>query len=168
MTRAAPLGRFTLLFPLWTLLAAALGLPCLWVFTWLQGPLIVLALALVMLGMGLELADYQRVLRPPGPPALGVAAQFLVMPALAALVAALLRLPPPLAVGLILVGCCPGGTASNVVTLIARADMPHSVVMTTLCTLAAVLLTGLLAGRYLTVDGWMCCSWCCCRWPWGR
>lgn len=159
MTRAAPLERFTLLFPLWTLLAAALALPSPWLFTWLQGPLIVLALALVMLGMGLELelADFQRVLRHPGPPALGVAAQFLVMPALAALVAALLRLPPPLAVGLILVGCCPGGTASNVVTLIARADVALSVVMTTLSTLAAVLLTplltGLLAGRYVPVDG---------------
>lgn len=160
MSRTAALERFTLLFPLWTLLAAALALPFPWLFTWLKGPLIVLALAVVMLGMGLELelADFQRVLRRPGPPALGVAAQFLVMPALAALVAALLRLPPPLAVGLILVGCCPGGTASNVVTLIARADVALSVVMTTFSTLAAVLLTplltGLLAGRYVPVDGW--------------
>jgi BASS family bile acid:Na+ symporter len=160
VNRAAVLERFTLLFPLWTLLAAALALLFPWLFTWMQGPLIVLALALVMLGMGLELelADFQRVLRRPGPPALGVAAQYLVMPALAALVAVLLRLSPPLAVGLILVGCCPGGTASNVVTLIARADVALSVVMTTLSTLAAVLLTpmltGLLAGRYVPVDGW--------------
>jgi BASS family bile acid:Na+ symporter len=73
-------------------------------------------------------------------------------------VAWLLRLEPPLAVGLILVGCCPGGTASNVVSLIARADVALSVVMTTCSTLAAVLLTplltGLLAGRYVPVDGW--------------
>ena len=154
------LERFTLLFPLWTLLAATLALHWPWLFSWLQGPLIVLALALVMLGMGLELewADFRRVLRRPGPPALGVAAQYLVMPGLAALVAAILRMPPPLAVGLILVGCCPGGTASNVVTLIARADVALSVVMTTASTLAAVvltpLLTGLLAGRYVPVDGW--------------
>ncbi len=160
MSRTAALERFTLLFPLWTLLAAALALPCPWLFTWLRGPLIVLALAVVMLGMGLELelADFRRVLRRPGPPALGVAAQFLVMPVLAALVAVLLRLPPSLAVGLILVGCCPGGTASNVVTLIARANVALSVVMTTFSTLAAVLLTplltGLLAGRYVPVDGW--------------
>ena len=159
-TCTAVLERFTLLFPLWTVLAAALAMPFPWLFSWLQGPLIVLALAVVMLGMGLELelVDFQRVLRRPGPPALGVAAQFLVMPALAALVAALLRMPPPLAVGLILVGCCPGGTASNVVTLIARADVALSVVMTTASTLAAVLLTplltGLLAGRYVPVDGW--------------
>jgi bile acid:Na+ symporter, BASS family len=154
------LERITLLFPLWTLLAAALALPFPWLFTWLQGPWIVWALAVVMLGMGieLELADFRRVLGRPAPPALGVAAQFLVMPALSALVAVLLRLPPPLAVGLILVGCCPGGTASNVVTLIARADVALSLVMTTLSTLAAVLftpaLTGLFAGRYVPVDGW--------------
>jgi len=56
------------------------------------------------------------------------------------------------------VGCCPGGTASNVVTLIARADVALSVVMTTASTLLAVVLTpaltGLLAGRYVPVDGW--------------
>lgn len=154
------LERFTLLFPLWTLLASLAALPFPWMFTWLQGPLIVVALAVVMLGMGLELelADFRRVLRRPGPPALGVAAQYLVMPGLAALVAALLGLQPPLAVGLILVGCCPGGTASNVVTLIARADVALSVVMTTASTLAAVVLTpvltGWLAGRYVPVDGW--------------
>ena len=55
-------------------------------------------------------------------------------------------------------GCCPGGTVSNVVTLIARADVALSVMMATLSTLAAVLLipplSGLLAGRYVPVDGW--------------
>ena len=156
----AVLERFPLLFPLWTLLGVLLALPFPGLFTWLQGPLIVLALGLIMLGMGLELqlADFRRVLRRPGPAALGVLAQFAVMPTLAALVAWLLRLEPPLAVGLILVGCCPGGTASNVVSLIARADVALSVVMTTCSTLAAVLLTplltGLLAGRYVPVDGW--------------
>ncbi|MCP9928459.1 bile acid:sodium symporter family protein [Cyanobium sp. CH-040] len=154
------LERFTLLFPVWTVVGVALALPFPWLFTWLQGPLIVLALALVMLGMGLELqaADFRRVLLRPRPAALGVFAQFAVMPALAAALAWALRLEPPLAVGLILVGCCPGGTASNVVTLIARADVALSVVMTTASTLAAVLLTpaltGLLAGRYVPVDGW--------------
>lgn len=154
------LERFTLLFPLWTLLAAALALPCPWLFTWLHGSRIVIALGVIMLGMGLELrwADFQRVLRRPAAAALGVALQFLVMPALSAMVAWALRLPPALAVGLILVGCCPGGTASNVVSLIAGADVALSVVMTTVSTLAAVvltpLLTGLLAGRYVPVDGW--------------
>ena len=78
---------------------------------------------------------------------------------LAAAIAALLRLPAPLAVGLILVGCCPGGTASNVVAMIARADVALSVVMTSLSTLAAVVLTPrlteLLASQYVPVDGWL-------------
>jgi len=137
------LERFTLLFPLWTLLGVVLALPFPWLFTWLQGPLIVLALGVIMLGMGLELqpADFRRVLRRPRPVALGVIGQFSVMPLLAAALAWGLGLEPPLAVGLILVGCCPGGTASNVVTLIARADVALSVVMTTASTLLAVVLT---------------------------
>jgi BASS family bile acid:Na+ symporter len=90
---------------------------------------------------------------------LGVAAQFLVMPSLAAAIAVLLQLPAPLAVGLILVGCCPGGTASNVVTLIAKGDVALSVVMTSISTMAAVVLTPrlteLLASQYVPVDGWL-------------
>jgi len=115
----------------------------------------------IMLGMGLGLSpdDFLRVGRQPRPALVGVIAQFAVMPALAAAIAALLRLPAPLAVGLILVGCCPGGTASNVVALIARADVALSVVMTSLSTLAAVLftprLTEWLASQYVPVNGWL-------------
>ncbi|WP_231598009.1 bile acid:sodium symporter family protein [Synechococcus sp. CBW1002] len=154
------LERFTLLFPVWTLAAALLSLPFPQLFTWLKGPAIVWALAVIMLGMGLglQLADFRRVLARPAAAGLGVLSQYLVMPSLAALVAWGLRLEPALAVGLILVGCCPGGTASNVVTLIGRGDVALSVVMTTLSTLLAVgltpLLTSLLAGRYVPVDGW--------------
>ncbi|MFO8237002.1 MAG: hypothetical protein R6U00_01860 [Prochlorococcaceae cyanobacterium] len=102
----AVLERFTVLFPLWTVAGVLLALPFPWLFTWMQGPLIVLALALVMLGMGLELqaADFRRVLGHPRPAALGVIAQFAVMPAVAAAVASTLQLEPPLAVGLILLG----------------------------------------------------------------
>ena len=122
---------------------------------------ITLGLGVIMLGMGLGLSpdDFLRVGRQPRPALVGVIAQFAVMPALAAAIAALLRLPAPLAVGLILVGCCPGGTASNVVALIARADVALSVVMTSLSTLAAVLftprLTELLASQYVPVNGWL-------------
>ena len=157
---ARALEHFTLLFPLWTLLAAVLSLLQPDWFSWVSGPVIVWSLALIMLGMGLGLApsDFRRVLVAPRPVLLGVVCQFVVMPLLAALVAWVLGLAPPLAVGLILVGCCPGGTASNVVALIARADIALSVVMTSLSTLLAVvltpLLTGLLAGRYVPVDGW--------------
>jgi BASS family bile acid:Na+ symporter len=86
----------------------------------------------------------------------GVVGQFLIMPAAGWLIATSLGLPTPFAVGLILVACCPGGTASNVVSFIARADVALSVVMTTVSTLAAVLLTPLLtqalAGRLVEVD----------------
>lgn len=152
--------RFTLLFPLWTLLGAGLSMFVPGLFIWFSGPWIEYGLGLIMLGMGLGLrpADFMFVFKRPRPAVLGVFAQFLVMPGLAALIAMALRLDPALAVGLILVGCCPGGTASNVVALIARADVALSVVMTTFSTLAAVILTPLLtswlAGRYVPVDGW--------------
>ena len=154
------LERFTLFFPLWTLLAALLSRLQPDLFTWVAGPVIVWSLALIMLGMGLGLSpvDFRRALLPPRAALIGVGAQFLVMPSLAALLAWGLKLEPPLAVGLILVGCCPGGTASNVVALIARADVALSVVMTSLSTLFAVVVTPLLAsalaGRYVPVDGW--------------
>ena len=155
------LERFTTLFPLWTLLGSLLALVHPPLFSWFRGPLITIGLGLIMLGMGLGLAprDFLRVSRQPRAVSLGVIAQFVVMPSLAAAIAVILRLPAPLAVGLILVGCCPGGTASNVVTLIAKGDVALSVVMTSVSTVAAVVLTPrlteLLASQYVPVDGWL-------------
>ena len=155
------LERFTTLFPLWTLLGSLLALVHPPLFGWFRGPLITIGLGLIMLGMGLGLAprDFLRVSRQPRTVSLGVIAQFVVMPSLAAAIAVILRLPAPLAVGLILVGCCPGGTASNVVTLIAKGDVALSVVMTSVSTVAAVVLTPrlteLLASQYVPVDGWL-------------
>lgn len=96
-----------------------------------------------MLGMGLTLegADFARVARRKRLVALGVTLQYVVMPAMGWTIARLLDLPPPFAVGLILVSCCPGGTASNVVTFLARADVPLSVTMTAISTLLAALMT---------------------------
>ena len=99
-----------------------------------------------------------RVATRPATVAAGFVAQFLIMPTAGWLVATLCGLETPFAVGLILVACCPGGTASNVVTYIARADVALSVLMTTCTTLGAViltpLLTKLLAGRLVEVDAW--------------
>ena len=147
-------------FPLWVLafsLNALIHPP--W-FTWFAGPLIVGALAVIMLGMGLTLTfeDFRRMARNPRPVAFGFCAQFLVMPALGWSIATMLRLDTPFAVGLILVSCCPGGTASNLVAFLARGDVALSVVMTTCTTIAAVimtpLLTHLLAGQLVQVDAW--------------
>ena len=129
-------------------------------FTWFSGPWITWALAFIMLGMGitLEVGAFKAVGQMPRAVATGFFAQFLVMPTAGWVVARALGLPPDLAVGLMLVACCPGGTASNVVAFIAKANVALSVVMTFCSTLAAVVMTPLLtqwlAGAWLPVDGW--------------
>ncbi|MEI6239421.1 MAG: bile acid:sodium symporter family protein [Planctomycetia bacterium] len=147
-------------FPLWVLAACGLALVQPACFTWFRGEAIVVGLAVIMLGMGITLSvdDFARVATRPATVAAGFVAQFLIMPTAGWLVATLFDLETPFAVGLILVACCPGGTASNVVTYIARADVALSVLMTTCTTLGAVvltpLLTKLLAGRLVEVDAW--------------
>ncbi|WP_307932246.1 bile acid:sodium symporter family protein [Nitrosomonas sp. sh817] len=156
------LQKLTLLFPLWMILICATALiwPAWWTFT-NQGVIVVLILGFVMLCMGLTLTinDFRGVVRMPRAVAIGFAAQFSIMPLLAWGIAYLLELPDYFAVGLILVGCCPGGTASNLVSYIAKADVALSVVMTVCSTLAAVVLTPLLtqlfAGALVPVDTWM-------------
>lgn len=115
-------------------------------------------LGVVMFGMGLTLTgqDFVRVFKKPLYVAVGVAAQFTIMPLLALLLAVSFRLPQELAAGVILLGCCPGGTASNVITYLAKGDVPLSVTMTSVSTVLAPLLTPLLililAGSWLPVD----------------
>uniref|UniRef100_A0A7N0RHN0 Uncharacterized protein n=1 Tax=Kalanchoe fedtschenkoi TaxID=63787 RepID=A0A7N0RHN0_KALFE len=118
-----------------------------------------LAVGFIMFAMGLtlELRDLLELLmQRPLSILFGCAAQYTIMPVLGMLISKSLGLSPPLAVGLILLACCPGGTASNVVTLIAQGDVPLSIVMTTCTTLAAVLLTPVLvkvlAGTFVPVD----------------
>jgi BASS family bile acid:Na+ symporter len=122
--------------------------------------LIQLGLGLIMFGMGITLsfADFRAVLKVPWTVGVGVICQFLIMPLLGFALANLFSLETGLAVGLILVSCCPGGTASNVVTYLARANLPLSVLMTMCSTLAAVvmtpMLTGWLAGKFVEIDRW--------------
>lgn len=152
------LGLATNLFPVWVLLGGGAALMRPELFTWFSGSAIVWGLAVVMLGMGVTLSvdDFRGALRTPGLVALGFVAQFTIMPLAGWSVARALALDPPLAAGLILVACCPGGTASNVVTYLARANVPLSILMTTCSTLGAVvmtpLLTAWLAGAYVPVD----------------
>lgn len=146
------------LFPVWVVAGSALALLYPPAFTWFSGRLIVWGLAVIMLGMGLTLsaAEFRAVFEQPRSVGLGVAAQFGIMPLAGWSIATALRLPEPVAVGLILVACCPGGTASNVVSYIAHANVALSVVMTTCSTLAAVvltpLLTAVLAGSYVPIE----------------
>ncbi len=103
-------------------------------------------LGVVMFGMGLALRgrDFALVLRRPRDVAIGVAAQFFCMPLLALVVSKALRLPDEVALGVVLVGACPGGTASNVIAYLAHGDVALSVTMTACSTLLAPLVTPLV------------------------
>lgn len=146
-------------FPLWIILG------CLWAWfqpsawTWFK-PYIEPGLCVIMLGMGLTLrfSDFAKVARQPRSIVIGVAAQFLIMPITAWAIARAFHLEAGLAIGLILVGCCPGGTASNVICHLARANVPLSVLLTltstTVAIIATPMLTHWLAGAWLPVDAW--------------
>jgi BASS family bile acid:Na+ symporter len=120
--------------------------------------LISILLGVVMFGMGLatRLDDFKVVFRRPRDIAIGCTAQFTIMPALAWTLARLFGLDEATTVGVILVGCCPGGTASNVITYLAKGDLALSVGMTGVSTLLAPLLTPaltwLLAGKTVDVN----------------
>jgi BASS family bile acid:Na+ symporter len=143
------MDRVTLLFPFWALLASAAA------FLYPSGfvplkPAILPLLSMVMFGMGvtLTLNEFGEVLRRPRLVGLGVLLQFGVMPLAAWIIGQALGLPPALLVGLILVGTCPGGTASNVICYLARGDLALSITLTAISTLLAVLLTPALTWLY--------------------
>ncbi len=112
-------------------------------------------LGLVMFGMGLTLSfnDFKLVFQSPRDVLIGIAAQFLIMPSIAYGLCIAFDLPPEIAVGVILVGCCPGGTASNVMTFLARGDVALSVTITSCTTLLAPLVTPALI--YLFANQWI-------------
>ncbi|NDY43152.1 bile acid:sodium symporter family protein [Dissulfurirhabdus thermomarina] len=144
-------------FVLWVLLASAAAVRFPGAFTGIR-PWIAPLLGLIMFGMGmtLEAEAFRRALRSPVPLALGVVLQFLVMPLAGFGIAAGFRLPPQISAGLVLVGACPGGTASNVMVYLSRGNVALSIAMTTCSTLLAPLvtpwLTLLYARRWLPVD----------------
>ena len=115
-------------------------------------------LGVVMFGMGLtlNLQDFKVVFSRPKDVVTGCVAQFTIMPLLAWVLSKLFHLDEALALGVVLVGCCPGGTASNVITYLAKGDLALSVGMTGVSTLMAPiltpLLTWLLAGKSVNVD----------------
>jgi BASS family bile acid:Na+ symporter len=147
----------THLFVVWVLLAA--GAAFVWPqgFRWFAGYSNI-GLGVIMFGMGATLkpSDFKRVADKPYAVGVGVLAQFIIMPVIAVILAKILRLPAPLAAGLILVGSCPGGTASNVLAYLARGDVALSVTLTSVSTVCSVVATPYLmqwlAGQYLPVD----------------
>ena len=124
--------------------------------TWWINPM----LGLIMFGMGLTLnvSDFKVVFSRPKDVLMGCLAQFTIMPLMAWVLTKVFQLPEELALGVILVGCCPGGTASNVITYLAKGDLALSVGMTACSTLLAPLmtpfLTWLMAGTFVDVDAW--------------
>jgi BASS family bile acid:Na+ symporter len=145
-------------FIIWVLLFTALAMLFPGGFTWI-GPYISILLGIIMFGMGLTLSveDFKAVFKQPFAVFVGVAAQYIIMPGIAYLLAVGLNLPPELAVGVILVGCCPGGTASNVMTYLAKGNIALSLAVSAVATLVSPILTPvliyLLASQWLPVDG---------------
>src|SRR5699024_787019 len=116
---------FVNLYPVWIIGSSVLGYLYPPAFQWFSGNWMVGALALVMLGMGITLHvdDFKAIVKMPKVVMMGAALQYTVMPLSAYAIGKLLQLDPALAVGLIIVGCCPGGTASNVITYLARGNL---------------------------------------------
>ncbi|WP_447505389.1 bile acid:sodium symporter family protein [Acinetobacter pittii] len=144
-------------FALWVIVFAVLALWQPELFVWLKA-YIPWILGIIMLGMGMTMTvdDFKGVLQSPKAVLIGVVAQFVVMPGLAYVLCKLFNLPPEIAVGVILVGCCPGGTASNVITYMAKGNVALSVACTSVSTLLAPVLTPaifyLLASQWLKID----------------
>ncbi len=128
--------------------ATALIIPA--AFNWIDTSWISPMLGLVMFGMGLTLDphDFKVVFTRPKDIIIGSLAQFIIMPLTAFMLTKLFNLSDELAIGVILVGCCPGGTASNVMTYLAKGDLALSVGMTTVSTILAPVLTPLLTLLY--------------------
>ena len=128
-------------------------------FTWIK-PHIPLGLGIIMFGMGLTLdfEDFRDILSKWQLVGYGVVMQYAVMPVLAVAISFVLGLPPEAVIGMVVVGACPGGTASNVIAYLARANVPLSVTMTLASTCLAPILTPaiifLLLEKQVEIDFW--------------
>ena len=145
-------------FPIWVICVSILSIYNPKIFIWFTDDMITYGLAGIMLGMGLTLKfnDFIQIIRMPHWILIGLFLQFTVMPMLGWSLAFFFDLPKFFAVGLILVSCCPGGTASNVIVYLSKTNLPLSVSMTTISTLSAIIMTPILtsiySGTYLEVD----------------
>jgi len=111
-----------------------------------QGLLVInCAIGLMMLGVALELKieDFKRIFISPRAPAIGLVAQFLLLPVFTFLLTLLIRPHPSMALGMILVAACPGGNLSNIITYLAKGNTAVSISMTAVSTAAAIIMTPL-------------------------
>ncbi|GBF96096.1 sodium bile acid symporter family [Raphidocelis subcapitata] len=154
--RVAGALRFgTNLFPVWVVLAAVAGFHHPPLFTWFRDSYTTGSLMAVMLAMGLTLTFQEMgsvFTRQPQLLLLGMALQYTVLPTIGWAISKWWGLTSSLAIGVALVSCMPGGTASNIVAYIAKGDMPLSVMMTTASTLMAVVTTPLLTSLLVAVS----------------
>lgn len=122
--------------------------------------LILPLMQIIMFGMGtgLSIKDFARVMQMPKGVIVGVLCHYTIMPLVGFAMTKLFSFPPEVAAGIILIGSCPNGLASNVMSFLARANLALAVTLTAISTLLAPLITPvmmqLLAGQYVTVDFW--------------
>lgn len=145
------LSRFNNLFPIWALLLSVFAFFMHDLFSDLQFAIVpLLSAVMFMMGLTLSREDFQRIINEPKPVFVGVLLQFLLMPLTAFLLSKILQLNTQLTAGLVLVGSCAGGTASNVMCYLARGDVALSISMTMTSTLVGVIATPLLCSLYLS------------------
>ncbi|TGC08437.1 bile acid:sodium symporter family protein [Methanolobus halotolerans] len=144
------LQRFTSLFPLWAVILSVVALFYPDIFLPYRDA-IPLLLGIVMFGMGMTLSarDFLLVLKKPGVVLFGTAIQYTLMPLIGFVISIALSLPPELTAGVVLLGSCPGGTASNVICYLARGDVALSIVLTSVSTLLSFIATPLLTWLYI-------------------
>lgn len=128
------------------------------IFDWVRGDTQTVILGVIMLTMGLTLTtnDFKILARRPLDIFIGACAQFIIMPGVAYLLVNVWHLEPALALGILLVGCCPGGVSSNIMSYLCHGDVAFSVGMTCASTLLAPLMTPMLmkltAGQIIHID----------------
>lgn len=148
-----------LLFPIWALISATTAYMSPGYLSWMTTKQFEQGVGLLMLSMGLSLTldDFRKCLQQPIPILLGFVCQYSILPILAFTISRLMSLPASVACGMIILGSCPGGQASNVATFVAHGNVSLSVLMTTVSTMGAAVMTPLLAslfaGRYVPIDG---------------
>jgi BASS family bile acid:Na+ symporter len=149
------LQKFTSLFPIWAIVLSAIALLYPGIFLPYKDSIPFL-LGLVMFGMGmtLALADFLLVFKRPKAVIIGTVLQYALMPLIGFVIARTFSLSPELTAGVVLLGCCPGGTASNVICYLAKGDVALSIVLTSVSTLISFVMTPLLTWIYIgqTID----------------